>query len=88
MGAMNYRKPIAVTLASAFAVNCVGAGLGVQLFTDLPPLAAFAVGSTASNFTGSAFLPVYATPTYNAVTDELRSSRTKQRNPRSAWPDP
>jgi hypothetical protein len=71
MLAMNYRKPIALTLVSAFAANCVGAGWGVQLFTDLPPLAAFAIGSTASNFTGSAFMPVYSRPIYNTVTDEL-----------------
>jgi hypothetical protein len=64
---MEIKKPIAVTLASAFALNCVGAGHGIQLFTDLPPLAAIA----NSSFTGSAYLPVYARPLYNTVTDDL-----------------
>jgi hypothetical protein len=67
IGAMNCKKPLSATLATAFAINCVGAGYGIQLFTDLPPLAA--VITASSSFTGSA-LPIYATPAYNAVTDE------------------
>ncbi len=66
-GAMNSNKPLAVTLASAFALNCVGAGYGIQLFTDLPPLAAVI---TSSNFTGSIYVSAYAEPIYTTVTDD------------------
>jgi hypothetical protein len=54
-----------VTLASAVVANCVGAGYGINLFTELP-LAAVAY----SSFTGST-VPIYITPAYNTVTDEL-----------------
>jgi hypothetical protein len=47
----------------------VGAGYGIQLFTDLPPLAA--VITANSCFTGSTYLPLYAAPVYHTVTDEL-----------------
>lgn len=60
---MNFNKPIAVTLASAVAVNCVGAAFGIQLFADVPPLAA--VITASSSFTGATYAPIY-----NTVTDE------------------
>jgi hypothetical protein len=59
---MEFKKPIALTLASAFAANCISAGYGVQLFTDLPPMSAIAVGSVS---TGTMYMPMYST-----VTDE------------------
>jgi hypothetical protein len=65
---MKYAKPLAATLVGAVAINSAGAAYGIQLFTELPPLASITI---ASSLTGSAFLPVYATPAYNTVTDEL-----------------
>jgi hypothetical protein len=61
-------KLLAVTLALAFASNCAGTGYGIQLFTDLPPLAAV---FASSSLTGSAYLPIYATPLFDTATDEL-----------------
>jgi hypothetical protein len=68
---MEQKKLINLTLASAIVINCVGVGYGVHLFTDLPPLAAVSVAASSSvSFTGAGYLPVYATPVYNSVTDE------------------
>ena len=54
----------------------MGAGYGIQLFTDLPPLAAVA----ASSFTGSLNVPVYAAPAYNTVTDDLIEAPTPEKD--------
>jgi hypothetical protein len=67
---MEHKKPIAAFLVGVVAANAItDAYLGLRLLTDLPPLASATLGSTASTFTGSA-LPIWATPTYNSVTDE------------------
>jgi len=59
---MENRKPLVVVLAGAFALNAADPRYSVQLFTDLPPTSAIAVGSVS---TGSLYIPMYST-----ITDE------------------
>jgi hypothetical protein len=62
-------KPVAVALAFVFAGSCAGAGYGmIQLFANLPPLAAVIA---SSSFTGSTYPPIHTKPVYNTVKDEL-----------------
>jgi hypothetical protein len=64
---MEIKNPLAVTLASAVALNCVGVGYGVQLFTDLPPISAIAF-SASSNVSVSHWVTL---PFYSTTTDDL-----------------
>jgi hypothetical protein len=67
---MEYKKPVTVILAGAFALNALDARYGMKLFTDLPPMSAITAASTVS-FTGTGFTPIYSRLTYSTVTDDL-----------------
>jgi hypothetical protein len=77
---MECKKPAAVILAGAFVANAVGAGYGIQLFTDLPPLAAVTLASTASAFTGVTNTPIYIAPRYDTVTDQRIEMPTSEKD--------
>ena len=62
---MEYKKPAAVLLAGALAVNAYDLRYGLQIFTDLPPLSAV-VATAISLSAGDAIRPFYS-----ATTDEL-----------------
>jgi hypothetical protein len=69
---MEIKNPLAVTLASAVALNCVGVGYGVRLFTDLPPIFAIAASSISGASSGLAVHNHWVTlPFYSTTTDEL-----------------
>jgi hypothetical protein len=63
---MECRKPIAVVLAGAFAMNSFDARYGVKLFTDLPPMSAILASASSSISVSGMTLPFYST-----TTDEL-----------------
>jgi hypothetical protein len=63
---MEYKKPVALVLVSAFAANALDARYGVRLFTDLPPMSAIAASVNSSLSVSGIKLPFYST-----TTDEL-----------------
>jgi hypothetical protein len=63
---MEYKKPAAVLLAGAFAVNAYDLRYGLQIFTDLPPMSALAAAVSSASVSG-----ILNVPFYSGITDEL-----------------
>jgi hypothetical protein len=76
-GAMEIKNPLAVTLTIAVAVNCVGVGYGVQLFTDLPPTSAIAASASSGLSSVSHWVRF---PFYSTTTDELIEAPAPEQN--------